>query len=78
MTDSLNRQRFVTLAEAIYGPKWQNAASRDLGVSQPQCWRWAHGEQEPSDKWLYELESIAQRKFKQIGQALRAGKPAQE
>lgn len=74
MTDSLNRQRFVALAEAIYGAKWQNAAAHDLGVSQPQCWRWAHGHQEPSDKWLYELECIAQRKLKQIGHAFRVGK----
>ena len=31
------------LALAAYGQGWQSRLARDLGVSHPTVWRWAHG-----------------------------------
>ena len=31
------------LASAAYGRGWQSKLARDLGVSHPTVWRWAHG-----------------------------------
>ena len=33
----------VSLASGAYGHGWQSRLARDLGVSHPTVWRWAHG-----------------------------------
>ena len=33
----------VSLASEAYGAGWQSKLARDLGVSHPTVWRWAHG-----------------------------------
>ena len=33
----------MALASAAYGRGWQSRLARDLGVSHPTIWRWAHG-----------------------------------
>lgn len=75
MTDSLNRQRVVGIATAMYGKRWQMPLAKDLGVDTKICQRWALGLYEPSDDYVYRVEDIARRKMTAIGRELRmAGK----
>jgi|GEM_PF-2280519 len=67
-----NRDRLTLLAEAIFGPRWQNATARALGVNTRQVHRWVSGEYQPSDAVIRRLISLARQKRADIDAAIRA------
>lgn len=67
-----NRDRLALLAEAIFGPRWQNATARALGVNTRQVHRWVSGEYEPSDAVIQRLIELASQKRADIDAAIRA------
>jgi DNA-binding transcriptional regulator YdaS (Cro superfamily) len=48
--------------QALYGPQWQSAMARDLGVSDRTVRRWAAGSSVAPASAYLELERIAQRR----------------
>ena len=67
-----NRDRLTLLAEAIFGPRWQNATARALDVNTRQVHRWVSGEYQPSDEVIRRMIRIAQQKRAEIDEAIRA------
>ena len=66
-----NRDRLVRLAEAIFGPRWQNATARALDVNTRQIHRWVSGEYQPSDEVIRRMIRIAQQKRAEIDEAIQ-------
>lgn len=69
-----NKDRLIHLGEAIYGPLWQNATARALGVNSRQVHRWVSGEYEPSDGVIRDLVAVAKEKRAAIEVAIRLAK----
>ena len=66
-----NRDRLALLAEAIFGPRWQNATARALDVNTRQVHRWVSGEYQPSDEVIRRMIRIAQQKRAEIDEAIQ-------
>lgn len=66
-----NRDRLALLAEAIYGPRWQNATARALGMNTRQIHRWVSGQYQPRDEVIRRMIRIAQDKITEIDEAIR-------
>lgn len=66
-----NRDRLIRLAEAIFGPRWQNATARALGMNTRQIHRWVSGQYQPRDEVIERMIRIAQQKRAEIDEAIR-------
>lgn len=66
-----NRDRLALLAEAIYGPRWQNATARALGMNTRQIHRWVSGQYQPRDEVIRRMIRIALQKRAEIDEAIR-------
>lgn len=71
-TAMTNRDRLIMLGRAVFGPLWQNATARALGVNSRQVHRWVSGEYEPRDRVIRDLIAIAKQKRAAIDEAIRA------
>lgn len=65
-----NSERLRLIAESLYGPLWQNAAARGLGVNPRQITRWTKGEYEPSDSVIAHLIAIARERVDHLNSAI--------
>ena len=65
-----NRDRLIMLGEAIFGPLWQNATARALGVNARQVHRWVSGEYEPGNGVILDLISIAKQRRAKMDEAI--------
>lgn len=66
-----NRDRLVQLAEASFGPRWQNATARALGINSRQVHRWVSGEHQPRDEVIRRMIEIALQRRATIDEAIR-------
>jgi len=57
-----------TAGEALYGPRWQSALARDLGVSDRTMRRWVAGDEAPN--LSRELTALLRARKKSIDRAL--------
>ena len=69
-----NRELFIEIAEAVFGPRWQNATARALGLNTRQIHRWVSGEYEPSDDVIREMIDIAEMQVEEIQKAVAKAK----
>lgn len=65
-----NFDRLRILGEALYGPRWQNAIARDLGINSRQVNRWKSGKYQPHDGQIANLIAIANARSLQITEAI--------
>lgn len=66
-----NRDRLIRLANAVFGPRWQNATARALGMNTRQIHRWVSGQYQPRDEVIERMIRIAQDKITEIDEAIR-------
>ena len=66
-----NRDRLIRLANAVFGPRWQNATARALGMNTRQIHRWVSGQYQPRDEVIERMIRIAQGKITEIDDAIR-------
>jgi hypothetical protein len=63
LTASENMPDLRHVAPLLYGPTWQSALARALGVSLRNVQRWASGEREPGQRtWAKIAELLRERK----------------
>ena len=67
-----NFEKLRTLAEALHGPRWQNAVARDLGINSRQVHRWVSGQYSPNEGHISDLIKIAEERVKTIRQGIKA------
>jgi len=65
-----NRERLFILAEAVFGPRWQNATARALGLNTRQIHRWVKEEYQPSDEIIERMVAIAKEHRRQVERAI--------
>lgn len=71
-----NRELLLEIAEAVFGPRWQNATARALGLNTRQIHRWVSGQYEPSDEVIREMINIAETQVGEIERAVAKARKA--
>ena len=61
-----NLEKLKLLGETLYGPRWQKAVARDLGIHSRQVHRWTTGEYSPNEGHIAKLLTIARRRSVEI------------
>lgn len=56
----------VECGEALYGPQWQSALARDLGVADRTVRRWAAGTSEPPAGLYFDLLRLTQERAQRL------------
>ena len=59
------------IGRALYGPRWQSAVARDLGVSVRTVHRWRSGDTAPVVDLAGPLTKLLQARYAAIGAILR-------
>lgn len=59
-------QLLVDCGEALYGPQWQSALARDLGISDRTMRRWVAGTSEPPAGLYADLLRLTQERAAQL------------
>jgi len=67
-----NRDKLMTLGEALHGPRWQMATASDLAVDKRQVHRWLSGQYAVPDGVVSDLVIIARRRAASLNAAIAA------
>jgi len=65
-----NINRIRILGEALFGPRWQNAVARALGINSRQVHRWVSGQYEPHEGHVRDLIDYARQQTAEISNAI--------